>query len=74
MAQTKPTSSPSKVQMAINGFLNAHKLPHLQQKWIMDHVMVHIINNLLKLDDKITKLQLNRAVSITSCYQYTRSI
>ena len=35
----------------------------MQQKWISDHVIADIANDMVKLDIKITTVELNRAVS-----------
>lgn len=63
MARTETNASKSKSPLVIAGFLSARRALHLQQKWIIDHVIAEIASDMVKLDEKLTRIELNSAVS-----------
>ena len=65
MAHADITSTMNKMVLCTTGFLTCQKMTNLRRKWITDHLLVEIINESIHLSaiDKITTLELNRAVS-----------
>jgi len=63
MARTNIKASASKSQLAIATILAVRQNSDLQGKWILDQVIVDVINESQNIDNKISKVELNRAVS-----------
>jgi len=63
MARTNIKASASKSQLAIATFLAVRQNSDLEGKWILDQVIVDVINESQNIDNKISKVELNRAVS-----------
>ena len=62
MARVVQSSSKSKTQLIIAGFLSVKNTLNIQQKWISDHVIAEIAGDIIKIDDKLTTTELNNAV------------
>ena len=62
MVRTDTNASKSKSPLAITAFLSPQKALHLQYKWIIDHVIAEIASDMLKLEEKLTRIELNRVV------------
>ena len=63
MARIVPSNSQPNSHLAVTSFLAIRNSQHMQQKWISDHVIADIASDMVKLDIKITTVELNRAVS-----------
>ena len=62
MARVVQSSSKSKTQLIIAGFLSVKNTLNIQQKWIRDHVIAEIASDMIKKDDKLTTTELNNAL------------
>ena len=63
MARPDLKASLPKSQVAVAGFFAVQKVPYMQQKWIADDVIAEIASEMININNKISKIDLNRAVS-----------